>query len=68
MSMKNLIRGVAAAATSVAVSAYAALPTGVDTAITGATTDGTTLVGSLAVAGAAVFLIAKMLRKFGILL
>ena len=68
MSMKNLIRGVAAAATSVAVSAYAALPTGVDTAVTGASTDGVTLIGELAVAGAAVFLIGKVLRKFGILL
>jgi len=47
--------------------AMAALPTGVETAITGMQTDGTALVGLLAVAGGAVYLIAKVLRKFGIL-
>jgi len=46
-------------------SAYAALPTGVDTAISGVSTDGVTLVGLIAVAGAAVYLIARVLSRFG---
>lgn len=59
--------GVVGASTlALAQQAHAALPTGVDTAITGASTDGGTLVGSLAVAGAAVFLIHKLLKRFGI--
>jgi hypothetical protein len=56
------------AGTTAAVAAHAALPTGVDTAVTGAGTDGGTLIGLLAAAGAGVFLIGKVLRKFGILL
>lgn len=48
------------------VAAFAALPTGVDTAITGASTDGVTLVGLMAAAGAAVYLIHKLLKRFGI--
>lgn len=48
--------------------AMAALPTGVTDAVTGAGTDGATLLGALAAAGAAVFLIGKVLRRFGILL
>ena len=55
---------------SVAISnvAHAALPAGVETAVTTAQTDGVTLVGALAVAGAAIFIIAKVLRKFGVFL
>lgn len=48
--------------------AFAALPAGVDTSITGVTTDGTTLIGLLAAAGAALWLISKVLRKFGVML
>lgn len=67
--MKKFAKLVAIAGASLVAasqSAMAALPTGVDTAITGASTDGGTLVGSLAVAGAAVFLIHKLLKRFGI--
>lgn len=49
-------------------SAFADLPAGVSTAITGAQTDGVTVLGLLAAAGAAVFVIAKVLRKFGVML
>ena len=49
-------------------SAMAALPTEVTTAVSGAQTDGITLVGLLAAAGAAVFIIAKLLKRFGIFL
>jgi Inovirus Coat protein B len=47
-------------------SAHAELPTGVATSITAAGTDGATLVGLLAAAGAAVFIIHKILKKFGV--
>lgn len=47
-------------------SAHAALPTGIDTAISTVSTDGVTLVGLLAVAGAAVYLIARVLGRFGL--
>jgi Inovirus Coat protein B len=49
----------------VASSAHAALPAGVDTAITAAQTDGLTAVGLLAVLGAAVFIIYKILKRLG---
>lgn len=67
--MKKFAKLVAIAGASLVAasqSAMAALPTGVDSAITSASTDGGTLVGSLAVAGAAVFLIHKLLKRFGI--
>lgn len=48
------------------VQAFAALPAGVDAAITGVQTDGLVLVGLMAVAGAAVYLIHKLLKKFGV--
>lgn len=51
-----------AAATQV----HAALPTGISTAITAVETDGVTLVGLIAAAGAAVYLIAKVLGRFGL--
>jgi hypothetical protein len=45
---------------------HAALDAGVTTAITGAQTDGATLIGALAAAGAAVFIIHKLLKRFGV--
>jgi hypothetical protein len=64
--MKNLFRTAIVAASALVGTAYAALPAGVDTSITAAGADGVTLVGLLAAAGAAVFLINKVLSKFGI--
>jgi hypothetical protein len=49
-------------------SAMAELPTGVSTAVTSAGTDGGVLIGLLAAAGAAVFLISKVLKRFGVML
>lgn len=49
-------------------SAHAELPAAVATAITATTTDGGTLIGLLAAAGAAIWLIAKLLKKFGLFL
>lgn len=46
--------------------AHAALPAGVETAITAVQTDGLTLVGLVAAAAAAVYLIAKVLGRFGL--
>lgn len=46
-------------------SAHAALPAGIDTAITSVQTDGIALVGLVAAAGAAVYLIARVLARFG---
>ena len=66
----NIKRGLALAGVLVLATgtAMADVPAGVTTAITGAQTDGTTIVTALAAAGAAVFLIAKVLRKFGVFL
>jgi hypothetical protein len=47
--------------------AQAALPAGVSTAIDGASTDGSTAVGLLAAAGAVVFIIYRVLKRFGII-
>ena len=66
---KNFNRSaIAAAILSAAVSAQAVLPTGVATSITEVGVDGATLVGAMAVVGAAVYLISKLLRKFGVML
>ena len=67
---KKIKRGLALAGVLVvtAGSAMADVPAGVTTAITGAQTDGVTIVTALATGGAAVFLIGKVLRKFGLLL
>ena len=67
---KQIKRGLALAGvlTLVAGSAMADVPAGVTTAITGASTDGTAIVTALAAAGAGVFLIGKVLRKFGVML
>jgi len=56
-----------AASLALSGAAHAALPPGVETSITAAQTDGLQLVGLLAAMGAAIFLIAKVLRKFNIL-
>lgn len=62
--MKKISAGVLSAMV-LPMSAYAALPAGVDTAITAVQTDGVALVGLIAAAGAAVYLIAKVLARFG---
>jgi hypothetical protein len=49
-------------------SAHAELPTGVATAITTGGIDGGTLMGLLAAAGAALYIVWKILRKAGIML
>jgi len=51
-----------------AASAFAELPTGVSTAITTGGVDGGTLMGLLAAAGAALYIVWKILRKAGIML
>lgn len=63
---KNAIKAVSAASLMAATAVHAALPTGVDAAVTGAGTDGATLLGYLAVAGAGVYLLSKVLGRFGI--
>lgn len=63
-----ILRGLSAAGVlALATSAHAALPAGIDTAITTAQTDGLTAVGLLAAMGAAVFLIRAVLKKLGII-
>lgn len=71
--MNHFVRFFRPAAISAALmssvgAALAALPEAVPTAITVSTTDGTTLIGLLAAAGAAIFIIAKVLRRFGVFL
>lgn len=68
---QHIARGLRAAfvlgATALSVAgAQAAVPTEVSTAITGTGTDGSTVVGLMAAAGAAVFLLSKILKKFGV--
>lgn len=48
--------------------AFAALPTGVSTAVTAGGQDGGTLMGLLAAAGAALYIVWKILKKAGIML
>lgn len=50
------------------VAAMAELPTGVSTAITSGGADGGTLMGLLAAAGAALYIVWKILKKAGIML
>lgn len=59
---------VAVSPLAIAGSAFAALPESVSGAVTTAQTDGITLVGLMAAAGAAVYLIAKLLKRFGVFL
>ena len=59
---------IGAALMSAVTLALAELPAGVGTGITASQTDGTALIGLLAAAGAAVFIIAKILRRFGVFL
>lgn len=66
---KQIVRGFGAAGVlSFVASAHAAIPEAVPTALATAQTDGGTLVGLLAAAGAAVFIIAKILKRFGVFL
>ena len=67
---KQIKRGLVAVGALVSVSgaAMADVPAGVTTAITSAGTDGLAIVTGLAAAGASVFLIAKVLKKFGVML
>lgn len=58
--------GVGATLFALAVKAHAALPAGVSDAIDAAEADGLTLVGLMAAAGAAVWLISKVLGRFGL--
>ena len=44
------------------------LPSGVATGISGAQASGTEVIGLLAAAGAAVWLISKVLKKFGLMM
>jgi hypothetical protein len=65
----KFIKFAAPAALLVSVgSAMAELPTGVSTAITSGGTDGGTLMGLLAAAGAALYIVWKILKKAGIML
>lgn len=65
----SILRGIGAAGVlSFVASAHAELPAAVGTAITASQTDGGTLIGLLAAAGAAVFIIAKVLKRFGVFL
>lgn len=67
--MNKVIRYVSPAALLAAVqAAHAELPTGVSTAITSGGQDGGTLMGLLAAAGAALYIVWKILRKAGIML
>ena len=68
MSKFNRAALVLASLSAMAGAAMADVPAGVTTAITGASTDGVSIVTALAAAGASVFLIAKVLRKFGVFL
>lgn len=47
--------------------AHAELPAAIATGVTAAQTDGLSLIGILAAMAAAVFLIAALLRKFGLM-
>lgn len=66
--MKKQIALLIAVPMLLAQQAFAALPEGVNTGVTAAQTDSLTLIGMLATAGAAVFIIAKVLRRFGVFL
>lgn len=57
---------IGAASLALVQSAHAELPAGVTTGITGAQADGLTVIGALAAAGAAVFIIHKLLKRFGV--
>lgn len=64
--MNKRVLAVLALPMTMATSAYAALPAGVSTAIDAVETDGIELVGLIAAAAAAVYLIAKVLARFGL--
>lgn len=62
----NLVRLVAAAAAVAPALSFAAVDAGITGAITAAQTDGLVVIGALAAAGAAVFIIHKLLKRFGV--
>lgn len=66
--MNRKIAALVAVSTVAAGNAFAALPESVSGAVTTAQADGITLVGLMAAAGAAVYLIAKLLKRFGVFL
>lgn len=66
--MKKQIPLLIAVPMLLAQQAFAALPEAVPTALTASQTDGLALVGLLAATGAAVFIIAKVLKRFGVFL
>jgi hypothetical protein len=63
--MKRKLLALAALASVSATSAFAALPTGVDTAITGAYTDVVTAVGLMISGAVLVFAVRKVLSVLG---
>lgn len=66
--MKFIKKAVTFVTFTLPVMAMAAVPAGVTTAITGASGDGVDLVEALAAGGAVVFLLHKLLRRFGVTL
>lgn len=64
--MKRFTKIAAALVAIAPVAAFAEVPAAVTTAITAGGTDGTALVTALAVAGAAVFILKKLLSRFGL--
>jgi len=62
----KFIKSLGAAALAAPFAAMAAVPGAVSTAVTETGTDGGTIVGLMATAGAAVFLLYKILKKFGV--
>ena len=66
-NFRNKLATVGAVLSLIAVtSAQAALDAGVSTGVSDAKTDGATLIGLLAGAGASLFIIHKLLKRFGI--
>lgn len=68
MNVSRKLAAVVAVLSVLAGTAHAELPAGVSTAITAGGQDGGTLMGLLAGAGAALYIVWKILRKAGIML
>jgi len=66
LNLSGRLALIPAAVMGMAASAHAVLPTAVTTGIADQQADGLTLVGLLAAAGAAIYLVSKLLKKFGI--
>lgn len=65
----NFVRKLSAASVAslgFIAAAHAELPAGVTTGITGAQTDGNTVLGALAAAGAALLIVHRLLKRFGV--